>query len=113
MRLSIITAIGLVLISGLHARSGPAAEGSEPVEAGDRDFYFGTSVSAPTGEKPESKLWFHDGLWWGSLWNDAVAAYHIYRLDLASQSWVDTGTPPDDRSGSKADGRSGQRPQHR
>ena len=29
--------------------------------------------------------------------------YHIFRLDLATQSWVDTGTPLDDRPSSKAD----------
>jgi hypothetical protein len=74
------------------------------VEAGYRDFSYGTTGnSTPTGEKPESKLWWNDGFWWGSLYNDAAQAYHIYRLDLASQSWVDTGTFLDDRNASKAD----------
>ena len=27
--------------------------------------YVSAGVSAPTGQKPQSKLWFHDGSWWG------------------------------------------------
>ena len=27
------------------------------------------SESNPSGDKPESKLWWHDGFWWGSLWS--------------------------------------------
>ena len=57
----------------------------------------------PTGEKPESKLWWNDGLWWGILWSTTGNAYHIYRLDLASQNWVDTGIAADDRNNSRAD----------
>jgi hypothetical protein len=73
-------------------------------DVGYRDFSFGSSgISAPTGEKPESKLWWNDGSWWGSLYNDGAQEYHIYRLDEASQNWVDTGTLLDDRSQSKAD----------
>ena len=50
------------------ASSAPA----EPILHGFRDFYYGDTVnSKPTGEKPESKLWWHDGTWWGSLWNDS------------------------------------------
>ena len=38
--------------------------------AGTRDFSYAgaTQPSAPTSEKPQSKLWFNDGSWWGSLW---------------------------------------------
>ncbi|MGH7449787.1 MAG: hypothetical protein ACRENG_00425, partial [bacterium] len=42
---------------------------SEPILTGYRDFNFGTEVfHQPTAEKPESKIWWNDGLWWGSLW---------------------------------------------
>ncbi len=72
--------------------------------AGYRDFSYGsTSNSAPTGEKPESKLWFNDGVWWGSLYNSSAQAYHIYRLNSGTQSWTDTGTQIDDRNGTKGD----------
>jgi hypothetical protein len=73
---------------------------------GFRDFRFPSGTggnSEPTGEKPESKLWWNDDLWFASMWSEAGNAYHIYRLDLASQKWIDTGTPIDDRSASRAD----------
>lgn len=74
-------------------------------DAGYRDFDFGVnnSVSAPTGEKPQSKLWFNDGIWWGSLFNREAGEYHIYRFDWDTQTWSDTGTPLDTRNSSKAD----------
>jgi len=75
------------------------ASGQTPVTAGYRDYSYGTTGSStPTGEKPECKLWFNDGSWWGSLWNDTVSDYHIYRLDLPSQTWIDTGTTLDPRN---------------
>lgn len=80
------------------------SEAQTPVEAGYRDFSYGTTGSAtPTSEKPESKLWWNDGFWWGSLYNDVTQAYHIYWLDPATQGWVDTGTQLDDRNSAKAD----------
>jgi len=57
----------------------------------------------PPGAGPESKLWWNDGSWWGSLYNPSAQAYHIYRLDNTSRTWVDSGTALDNRPGSKAD----------
>jgi Calx-beta domain-containing protein len=72
--------------------------------AGYLDFsYSGVTVSVPTGEKPESKLWWNDGFWWGSLYNSAAGDYHIYRLNWGTQTWEDTGTVLDDRPDSRAD----------
>ncbi|MGH3029981.1 MAG: calcium-binding protein [Gaiellaceae bacterium] len=59
--------------------------------------------AAPSGSKPESKLWWNDGLWWGSLWHEASREFHIFRLDVATQTWVDTGVALDDRPGTRAD----------
>lgn len=72
--------------------------------AGIRDFSYGTTgKTMPTAQKPESKLWFNDGVWWGSLYNNAAQANRIYRLDPATQVWTDTGTQLDDRNSSSAD----------
>jgi hypothetical protein len=63
-------------------------------------------VGLPTSDKPQSKLWFNDGLWWASLYNEASARYHIYWLNLANpldQQWVDTGTDLDTRPQTMAD----------
>jgi hypothetical protein len=87
----------LGMVSGAKAQS-------TPVTAGYRDFYFGTTVSSePTYGKPQSKLWWHDNLWWGILWNPSANRFEIYRFDIASQSWISTNTAVDTRSGSKAD----------
>jgi hypothetical protein len=73
-------------------------------DAGYRDFsYTATSVSRPTGDKPQSKLWYNDGVWWGILFNGSAGAYHIYRYDWATHSRSDAGTVIDDRNDSKAD----------
>src|SRR5262245_12788200 len=99
--LPLAAALIVMLSVAIGARTSPAT--AAPGDAGYRDFQFGASCnSTPTGEKPESKLWWNDGIWWGSLC--AVDnTYHIFRLDLASQSWVDTGTPLDNRPTTKAD----------
>jgi hypothetical protein len=54
-------------------------------------------------KKPEVKTWWNDSYWWGSLYNNVAQAYHIYRLNLATQDWVDTGVMLDDRNYSLAD----------
>ena len=56
--------------------------------------------TAPTGEKPQSKLWFNDGIWWGSIWSKTK--YTIQGLD-ASGTWVNTGVAIDPRDKSQAD----------
>jgi hypothetical protein len=75
-------------------------------DVGYRDFSYPKNTgqnSRPTGEKPESKLWFNDG-WWGILWSgDAkTGAYHIYSLTV-NQTWQETTTVVDARLNSRAD----------
>ena len=97
-RITLPLLVALVLLSG-YAGAVPAAE-----DVGYRDFsYDAASVVAPTGEKPQSKLWFNDGTWWASMFNRTVGEYHIYRYDRASHTWSDTGTLIDERNSSKAD----------
>lgn len=61
------------------------------------------SGSFPTGTKPQSKLWFHAGQWWGSLWSEAIRRFTIHRLDTNTQLWTDTGTIIDPRFNSHSD----------
>src|SRR5215210_427558 len=73
-------------------------------DTGYRDFSFSaTGVSRPTGDKPQSKLWFNDGSWWGILFTRSTKKYQIYRYDWAAHTWSDTGTVVDDRTSSRAD----------
>src|SRR3712207_5986342 len=73
-------------------------------DAGYRDFSFAANaVDNPTGEKPQSKLWFNDGVWWASLFDRSSEEYRIYRYDWSAHTWSDTGTLIDERNTSKAD----------
>ncbi|MGH7494417.1 MAG: hypothetical protein ACREOO_18755 [bacterium] len=72
---------------------------SQPVAVGYRDFNYGSQVyKAPTAEKPEHKLWWNDGFWWGTLCDSATNKCRIHRLNLARQSWTNVGPDIDDRS---------------
>jgi hypothetical protein len=100
LRRSVVAKIG-VLLCGSFA---PVFAQSVPVTVGYRDFSYGSTPAAEiTGEKPQSKLWWNDGYWWGSLWANSTERYRIHRFDLATQSWINTGTAIDDRGKSKAD----------
>ncbi len=58
---------------------------------------------APSGSKPESKLWFNDGSWWGSLYDTGTGDTYIWKLNQATDTWSRTSTRIDDRSGTRAD----------
>jgi len=93
---AVVTVAILGVFSSLSAQT--------PIAAGYRDFYFTKSVnSTPTGEKPQSKLWWNDGIWWGSLWDPIPKTHTIHRFNLATQSWTSTGTAIDSRANAKAD----------
>jgi hypothetical protein len=84
--------------------SSPTPTASPPsTSTGYRDFSFGSGTSSPTGEKPQSKLWFNDGIWWGSLFDDDSERFTIHRLDWSTQKWTNTGVVIDERNSSKAD----------
>src|SRR5215216_1830027 len=56
-----------------------------------------------TAAKTQSKLWFNDGAWWGVLFDRSSEEFHIYRYDLTTDTWSDTGTLVDARNTSRAD----------
>jgi len=74
-----------------------------PVDAGYRDFSFGTGTSAPTAKDEQSKVWFNDARWWGVLYNSSAGEFRIYKLDWPTQSWADTGTAVDEREHTRSD----------
>jgi len=101
-------ALACVAALALAVLPGPAAQAqtciSTPATQGYVDFNFGSTVyNLPTSEKPEHKLWWNDGFWWGSLWDPAVNKYRIHRFNLASQCWTSVGPDIDNRSQSLAD----------
>jgi hypothetical protein len=64
--------------------------------------YPAGSSGPPTTSKPESKLWWNDGFWWASMF-DGSGSYHIFRLNLRTQRWADTGVAIDTRDSTRQD----------
>lgn len=60
--------------------------------------------SAPTSDKPQSKLWYTTDAqgkvtWWATMWNTSGGGkFLIYRFDTGSSTWAPTGTAVDPRS---------------
>jgi hypothetical protein len=78
------------------ARGVPVVDDRPPVVV--RDFVFETAnVKSPTAQKAQSKLWYAEGAWWGGLLSPVTEQIHIFRLDWATQTWLDTGTVVDER----------------
>ncbi len=82
------------------------ADDFQPLKHGYRDISFPRKTGSdggPTSSKPQSKLWWNDGLWWGVMWSTAGDAYHIFQLDSLQHRWLDTQVPVDERNRSRAD----------
>ena len=85
------------------AQTSPVAAAPTTSSTGFRGPSISGAGTAPTGSKPESKLWWNDGAWWASMWAGSGLGFHIFRLNPATQTWSDTGVRLDDRSGTRAD----------
>ena len=60
-----------------------------------------SGASEPTADKPQSKLWYNDGAWWGAILAPS-GKIQVFEL-LADHTWRDTGTVIDDRAASTGD----------
>jgi hypothetical protein len=80
-----------------------APTGAAIRDVGHMDNSYVGAGAAPTGGKPQSKLWFHDGTWWADMFDVVSQTWHIFRLDGVSQVWVDTHVQIDDRPSTRGD----------
>jgi PKD repeat protein len=64
--------------------------------------YQGVTYS-PSYDKPESKLWWNDGIWWADMFDSTSGRWHIFRLDRSTETWADTGTQIDARANTLSD----------
>ena len=94
--------VALVLVA-LVAAMIPSPAAADVGDIGVVGPSFLGSGGTASGSKPESKLWWNDGFWWGSLWDTDTSTFHIHRLDLVTQQWIDTGVALDNRTGTRAD----------
>lgn len=92
--------LGCVLVCAIAVLMLPELAGADIGFRGPA-YPVGTS-GTPTGSKPESKLWRHDGFWWASMFDNS-GDYHIFRLNLRRQRWVDTGVVIDTRGSTRQD----------
>ncbi|HEY4277388.1 MAG TPA: DNRLRE domain-containing protein [Conexibacter sp.] len=91
----------VLLALGLLAAWSPAAASAA---TGYRDFAWAApGVNGPSAEKPQSKLWYNDGFWWGDLFDRSSNTWRIYRLNPATQAWTVTATAVDPRPATWAD----------
>lgn len=103
MRRSIGILTATLLAVYLLGQVPPQAIQAANPNVGYVDFSFGSAPgSDPTADKPQSKLWWNDGIWWAVMFNEAAGEWHIYQLSWPSQ-WIDTGTLVDTRPTSRAD----------
>ena len=97
--LSKFLVIALVAAGGLLGISTSATAATDYGYQGNS--YAGVG-KPPTSDKPQSKLWWHDGSWWADMWTTGTG-WQIHRLDVASKTWVSTGLTNDTRASTLAD----------
>jgi hypothetical protein len=98
----VLLAVIAALLVSLTATVRPAQ--AAPVDAGFIDHsYNASSVDAPTKDKPQSKVWFADGSWWGGLFVTGTNDHRIHRYNAGSNTWTATSTVVDIRNGSHGD----------
>lgn len=91
--------VSLACVGALGPNSVSAATGDVGYEGASF-----TGTGTPTGlKRAESVLWWNDGVWWANMWDTGTNDFHIFRLDTATQTWVDTGVPIDTRANTHAD----------
>jgi PKD repeat protein len=80
-----------------------------PVTAGYRDFTYADAAGGDdvTAQRHQSKLWTApDNRWFGILFDPTstpAAKFRIWRFDMVTQNWTNTGVAVDDRNRSRAD----------
>jgi hypothetical protein len=97
MRLLVRALILGAIVASLLVTTAPAR-----ADVGFTDGSF-SGTSAPSGMKPQSKLWFADGIWWGVMFDNLTQRFEIYRRAAATESWSSTGTVVDGRRNVWAD----------
>src|SRR5690349_5306019 len=102
--LACLACSAIVALSGLAGGRGVVAVTSAAGDVGVQDQPFPSNPNksdfSPTGEKPQSKLWFNGGHWWASMLHSDG---HYYIFYLNGQTWTKTSAALDDRIQTQAD----------
>ncbi len=105
MRLAtrLVVTVAMALLTGLGTVVTPAPALAAEGDIGHPGAAFNGSVNVPTSDKPQSKLWYADGLWWAAMFDTTSRTWRIFRLDRATETWTNTGVLVDDRPNTLAD----------
>lgn len=99
-RMPLVIAMTLALVAGgLWGPSVGSAAVGVPVTYMDHTY---TSARPPSADKPQSKLWFHDGSWWALMVEAGGNRVYIHEL-LDNHTWRNTGTLVDGRGEATGD----------
>jgi hypothetical protein len=99
--ISLVVAVSIIGLAAIIAV--PAAVRAAPGDIGYQDQTF-SGTGTPTGiKRAESVLWWNDGSWWADMWDSVSQDFHIFRLNVLTQTWQDTGVTIDTRSNTHAD----------
>ncbi|WP_187369070.1 CBM96 family carbohydrate-binding protein [Baekduia soli] len=88
----LLAALGLALCLAFGASAADAA-----ADVGVNDGSYAPLSGSPTGTKPESKLWYTGGSWWGVLYSVPNNRYDIFKFNVAAGTWSDTGVVVENR----------------
>jgi PKD repeat protein len=103
VRASAVRGGALTVVLALIALAAPSLAGAAAGDIGVEGASYGDLGGSATGTKPESKLWFNDGIWWADMYNAATSQHRIHRLNRTAQTWSDAGTTLDTRRASRSD----------
>ncbi|MGH2474243.1 MAG: Ig-like domain-containing protein, partial [Candidatus Limnocylindrales bacterium] len=81
----------------------PVVASADPGDLGFEGPDGNGSGAAPSGSKPQAKIWFNDGIWWASMWDVGTSDFYIWKLDRSTETWSRTATRLDDRNATRAD----------
>src|SRR4051794_1270932 len=95
-------ATATAILCGLIGLTLAVAARPAAADVGFSDGSF-SGTSAPSGMKPQSKLWVADGIWWGGMFDNLTQRFEIYKRDAATEQWSSTGTVVDGRRNVWAD----------
>ena len=90
--LSLRRSAAAAILCGLIGLTFAVAAHPAAADVGFSDASF-SGTSAPTGMKPQSKLWYADGAWWGGLFVSSGSGsggshYNIFKFNPGTHAWV-------------------------
>ena len=98
----LVVIVAIAALAGADLRAPQSASAAVGVPVTYQDHFYSTAVTKPNADKPQSKLWYHDGAWWASMVEAGGSRVTVHEL-LADHTWRNTGALIDSRTNSTAD----------